>query len=138
MKETQNESPTQTSRHSTVRQEICICSKFLNTIRENFISNEISPIVKHDLQKKLACFIIDYFVHNVDLIALSRKSFRPQNSDDETVLADETDHVWDPDWSHLLFIDIPTDISSHSILIYQLIYQVIQSPPFPSIKTTLD
>ena len=93
MKETPSESPTQTSRHTTVRQEICIFSKFSNKIRENFTSNEISKIVKHDLQKILAWFTIAYFVHNIDLLALSGTICRPQNSDDETVLADETDYV---------------------------------------------
>ena len=39
------------------------------------MSNEISQSVKHDLQKILACLIIDYFVHNNDLISLARKSF---------------------------------------------------------------
>ena len=100
LKETQSASSTQTSRHTTVRQEICIFSKFLKTICKNFTSTEISQIVKHDLQKILAWFIKDCFVHNIDLIALSGKSFRPQNSDKETVLADETVYFWDPDWSH--------------------------------------
>ena len=71
--------------------------KFLNSIRENLIGNEILRNVKQDLEKTLAWFIIDYFVHNIDPIALSRKNFRPQNSDDETVLADQTDYFWDPD-----------------------------------------
>ena len=83
---------TQTTRYSTVIEEVCIFSNFLNTIRENLIIHEISQNVKLDLQKIIAWFIIDYFVHNIDLIALSRKNFRPQNSDDETVLADETDY----------------------------------------------
>ena len=41
--------------------------------------------------------------------------FQPQNSDDETILADEAFHVWDPEWSHPSFIKIPTDISSQAI-----------------------
>ena len=41
-KKTQNESPTQTSAHSTVRQEICTFSKFLYLIRDSLTSNEIS------------------------------------------------------------------------------------------------
>ena len=72
-------------------------------------------IYKHDLQKILAWFIHDYFFHNFYLISLARKSFQPQNSDDETILADETYYVWYPDWSHPLFIDIPTDFSSEAI-----------------------
>ena len=100
-----------------MRQEICVFSKFSNTIRENLTSNEISQKGKHDLH---AWFIIGYFVHNIDLIALSRKSFRPQNSDDETKLADETDYFWDSDAYHPLFIKIPTDISSQAITIISI------------------
>ena len=75
IRETQSESPAQTSRHKTGRQEICIFSKFLNTIRGNLTSNEISQKVEHDLQKILAWFIIDYFVHNIDLMSLAGKKF---------------------------------------------------------------
>ena len=49
--ESQGTSPTQTSRHTAVRHEIAIFSKFLNTIRENLTSTEVSQNVKHDLQK---------------------------------------------------------------------------------------
>ena len=97
--------------HSTVRQIIYLFSKFPDTIRENLISTEISQNVKHDLQKILAWFIIDYFVHSIDFIPLSRKSFRSEISDNRTLLADQTDYVWDPDWSHPSFLNIPTDIS---------------------------
>ena len=30
-------------------------------------------------------------------------------------MADKTEYVWDPDWSHPLFINISTDISSQAI-----------------------
>ena len=50
-KEPQSNSPTQTSRHTTVRQEIHIFSKFLNAIRENLTSNDITQHVKYDIQK---------------------------------------------------------------------------------------
>ena len=86
----QGDSPTHASRHTAVRQEISIFSNFLNTIRENPTNNDISQNVKHDLSKILAWFILDYFVHNLDLISLARKNFQVQNSDDETILADET------------------------------------------------
>ena len=49
--ETESTSPVQTSRHTSVRNEIAAFSAFLYTIRENFSNNEISPNVKHDLQK---------------------------------------------------------------------------------------
>ena len=34
---------------------------------------------------------------------------------DETILAEQTDYVWDPEWSHEPFINIPTDISRQAI-----------------------
>ena len=115
MNEPQVDSPTQTSRHKIVGQEIHIFSNFLNAIREILTKNEITEHVKHDLQKILAWFIIDYFSHNIDLIEQARKSFRPQNTDDETVLAEQSDYVWDPEWSHESFNNIITDISSQAI-----------------------
>ena len=42
IKETQGDSPTQTSRYTAVRQEISIFANFLNTIRENLTNNDIS------------------------------------------------------------------------------------------------
>ena len=68
-------------------------------------SNDITQHVKQDLEKILAWFIIDYFFHNIDLIALARKNFRPQNTDDEIILAEQTDNIWDPEWSHDLIIN---------------------------------
>ena len=50
-------------------------SKFLNAIRENLTSDEKFQSVNHDLQKLLPWFLIDNFVHNIDLIALSKKNF---------------------------------------------------------------
>ena len=73
--ESHGTSPVQTSKHTTVRHEIVIFSEYLDTIRKNLTSNEVSPNNKHDLQKILACIIIDYFPHNIDLISLSRKKF---------------------------------------------------------------
>ena len=115
LNEPQGDSPTQISRHTIVRHEIHIFSKFLNAIREDLSRNEITQHVKHDLQKILAWFIVDYFSHNLDIIEQARKNFRLQNTDDETVLAEQSDYVWDPEWSHESFINIPTDISSQAI-----------------------
>ena len=84
-------------------------------MRENLTNDQITQNVKHDLQKILAWFIIDYFSHNIDLIEQARKKFRQQITDDETVLAEQSDYVWDPEWSYELFINIPTDISSQAI-----------------------
>ena len=78
MSQTQNDSPTQTSRHTIVRHELHIISKILHAIRENITNDQITQNVKHDLQKILPWFIIDYFGHNVDVIVQAKKCFRPQ------------------------------------------------------------
>ena len=70
--EAQSTSPVQTSKHTKVRNKIAAFSTFLNTIREK--------IFKHDLQKILVWFTIDYFTHNIDLIEQARKTIRPQSS----------------------------------------------------------
>ena len=78
-------------------------------------SNDFSQNAKHDLQKIFAWFIIDYFTHNIGLIAQARKTFRPQSTNDETVIAEQSDYVWVPEWSHPLFKNIPAAISSQAI-----------------------
>ena len=113
--ETKSTSLVQTSRHTNVSNEIAAFSAFLNTICEHFSNNEISPNVKHVLQKMLASFIVDYFTHNIDVIAQARKNFRPQSTNGDTVIAEQPDYIWDPDWSHPLFLNIPIDISSQAI-----------------------
>ena len=113
--EAQSTSPAQTSKHTKVRNEITAFSTFLNIIRENFTNNDVSQNTKHDLQNNLAWFLIDYFTHNLDLIAQARKKFRPQISNGDTVIAEQSDHVWDPEWSHPAFLNFPTDISSQAI-----------------------
>ena len=67
------------------------------------------------MQKILAWFIIDYFTHNLDLISQARKVFRPQNTNEDTVIAEQSDYVWEPEWSHPAFLNIPQDISSQAI-----------------------
>ena len=52
--DSQGTSPVQTSRHTTVRNEITAFSEFLNAIRKNLSNNDVSQIVKHELQKFLA------------------------------------------------------------------------------------
>ena len=49
------------------------------------------------------------------LIAQARKNFRAQSTNDDTVLAEQSDYIWDPEWSHPSFLNIPIDISSHAI-----------------------
>ena len=51
LNEPQSDSPTQTSRHTILRQEIHTFSKFLNAIREDLTNNDITQHVKHDLKK---------------------------------------------------------------------------------------
>ena len=63
----------------------------------------------------MAWFTIDYFTHNIDLISQARKKFRPQNSNDDTAITEQSDYVWDPEWSHPTFIKIPQSISSQAI-----------------------
>ena len=77
--EFQSTSPTETSKHTKIRQEITLFSIFLHIIKENFTNDEVSQHTKHDLQKILAWFIIDYFTHKIDLISQARKNFGPQN-----------------------------------------------------------
>ena len=71
--EFQSISPTGTSKHTKVRNEIALFSKFLHIIKENFTKDDVSQDTKHDLQKILAWFIIDYFTHNLDLNSQAKK-----------------------------------------------------------------
>ena len=113
--EAQSTSPVQTSKHTKVRNEIAAFSTFSNATRENFTNNDVSQNTKHDLQKILAWFTIDYFTHNIDLIKQARKTLRPQSTNDDTVIAEQSDYVWDPEWSHPAFLNFPADISSQAI-----------------------
>ena len=113
--ETESTSPVQTSRHTNVRNEIVAFSALLNAIREKFSKNEISQNVKHDLQKILTWFIIEYFTHKIDLIVQATTNFRPQSTNDDTVIAEQSDYIWDPDWSHPLILNIPIDILSQAV-----------------------
>ena len=113
--EFQSISPTETSKHTKVRNEITLFSIFLHIIKGNFTKDDVSQHTKDDLQKILAWFIIDYFTHNLDLISQARKNFRPQNSNDDTAIKEQSDYVWDPEWSHPTFINIPQSISSQAI-----------------------
>ena len=60
-------------------------------------------------------FTIDYFTHNINLIEQARKTFRPQSTNDDTVLVEQSDYVWDPEWSHPAFLNFPADILSQTI-----------------------
>ena len=41
----------------------------------------------------LAWFTIDYFTHKIDLIGQARKTFKPQSTKDDTVIAEQSDYV---------------------------------------------
>ena len=110
----------------------------MNAIREHLTSNDITQYVKHNLQKILAWFIIDYYSHNFVLIAQARKNFRPQNADDETVLAEQSDYVWNPEWSHESFIKISRDISSQAISTISIRKDYVRVYPITIDATTLN
>ena len=63
----------------------------------------------------MAWFIIDYFTHNKDLISQARKNFRPQNPNDDTAITEQSDYIWDLEWSLPAFINISQSISSQAI-----------------------
>ena len=110
----------------------------MNAIPEDLTSNDITQHLKRDLQKILPLFITDYFCHNIDHIAQARKIFRPQNTDDETILAEQSDYVWDPEWSHESFINISTDISSQAISTISIHKDYIRVYPLTTDATPLN
>ena len=133
-----NVSPTETSKHIRIRHEITLLSSFLNIIKENFTKDEVSQHTKHDLQKILAWFIIDYFTHNIDLISQARKNFRPQNSNDDTAITEQSDYVWDPEWSHPAFINFPQSISSQAISTISYVRDYVRVIPLTIDATPLN
>ena len=82
--EAQSTSPVKTSKHTKVRNKIAAFSTFLNAIREHFTKNDVSQNTKDQLQKIIAWFTID----DIDLIKQARKNFRPQSTNDDTVIAE--------------------------------------------------
>ena len=74
IEEPQGDLPTQTSRHTTVRQEKHIFLKFLKAIREDLTRNELTQHVRHDLQKILLWFLIDCFSHNLNCFERAKKN----------------------------------------------------------------
>ena len=107
-------------------------------MRGNLSSNDVSQKVKHDRQKILAWFVFDYFTHNIDLISPARKKFRPQSANDDTVLAEQSNYVWDAEWSHPLFLNIPIDISSQAINTICIHKDYVEVIPFTVDATPLN
>ena len=48
-------------------------------------------------------------------MAQATTNFRPQSTNDDTVIAEQSDYIWDPDWSHPLILNIPIDILSQAV-----------------------
>ena len=117
--------------------KITAFSTFLNIIREIVTNNDVSQNTKHDLKKMLAWFTIDYFTHNIDLIEQARKTFRPQSTNDNTVIAEQSDYVWDPEWSHPAFLNFPADISSQAISIISFHKDYVKVTPLTIDATPL-
>ena len=86
----------------------------------------------------MAWFIIDYFTHNLDLISQARKNFRPQNSNDDTAITEQSDYVWDPEWSHPAFINFPQSISSQAISTISYIRDYVRVIPLTIDATPLN
>ena len=57
-----------------------------DAIRDALTANGMSHIIKVDLQRILAWYILDYFQHTLDLVLQATKNFRPQTND-ETKMA---------------------------------------------------
>ena len=53
-------------------------------------------------------------------------------------MADETDYVWGPEWSHPIFIYIPTDISSQTITTISINRNYVRTTPLTIDATTLN
>ena len=82
--------------------------------------------------------MIDFFGHTIDLIEQARKNFRPRSTDDEAVLAEQPDYVWDPEWSYELFIKIPTDISSQAVSTISINKDYVRLYPLTADATSLN
>ena len=136
--EAQSTSPVQTTKHTKVRNEIAAFSTILNAIRENFTKNDVSQNTKYVLQKILAWFTIDYFTHKIDLIEQARKTFTPQSTNDDTVIAEQSDYVWDPEWSHPAFLNFPVDIPSQAISIISFHKDYVKVIPLTIDETPLN
>ena len=86
----------------------------------------------------MAWFIIDYFTHSIDFISQARKNFGLQISADDTVLAEQSDYVWDPEWSHPLFLNMTIDISSQASSTTSINKDYIKVSPLTTDATPLN
>ena len=67
-----------------------------------------------------------------------KPKFRLQNSTDDIVLAEQSDYIWDPELSHPLFLNIPTDISSQAISTISFNKDYVKVYPFTTDATPLN
>ena len=72
------------------------------------------------------------------MILSQEKNFRPQNKDNETILAEQTDYVWDPEWSHESFNGIPSDKSSQALNTISIHKDYVKLYPLQSDATPLN
>ena len=66
------------------------------------------------------------------------KIFRPQSTNDDTVIAEQSDYVWDPERSHPLFLNIPTDISIQAFSTISIHKDYLKVFPFTIDATPLN
>ena len=92
---------------------------------------------KKDLQRILAWFLIDYFQHNLDLVAQSRISFCAHYDEDQT-LADETDYKWGPESYFDLFFSSPITISISAIQTISVHNKYLRLRPLTTDTTLLN
>ena len=64
--------------------------------------------------------------------------FRPQNTNDDTVLSEQSDYVWDPEWSHHAILIIPQAISSQAISIISYHRDYVKAIPLTIDETPLN
>ena len=88
---------------------------FCKNLLVNLFEPGISPCKAEFPDVKIKRQIIEHYLHIIDLISQARKNFRPQNPNDDTAVTEQSDYVWDPEWSHPAFINIPQSISSQAI-----------------------
>ena len=58
-------------------------------------------------------------------------------TNEETILADETDYKWDTEWSHVLFFNIPNDISNAAIVTISVHRDYLRVTPLTTDTTPL-
>ena len=76
--------------------------------------------------------------HNTLNMIYKRFYFRPQNTNDDTVLSEQSDYVWVPEWSHHAFKNIPQAISSQAISTISYHRDYVKAKPLTIDETPLN